>query len=222
MSLIRLDDVFKYANQTIHIIGCGATGSNLAYQLAKSGCSLILWDDDEVSNVNLSNQFFQPKDVGSNKAKVLALNLELLTGNIGEFIAKEERITEENIKRLAGYVFICVDHMDVRKMLWNKLQKSILVNVIIDIRMGINEGRIYCVNLRTKEGVETYSQSMYDHEQVDSLHVDSCHKTSVGSTAIGLASYATWMFYQIVQENVTPDLLEIMFNIPDLMLTKND
>lgn len=222
MSQLRLEDVFTYKNESIHIIGCGATGSNLAYHLAKSGCSLVLWDDDIVSDVNLSNQFFKSQDIGKNKALALSENLEYITGNIGEFTVKDICVNETNVKFLAGYVFICVDKMSIRTMLWSKMKNNINIVSIIDIRMGINEGRIYYVNPTTGYGEKIYKESLYKDDEVATLHIKACHKTSVGVTAVGLVSYAVWMFYNIVKGKFVSAILEIMFDTPDLLLTKDD
>ena len=59
-------------DKRITIVGCGAIGSFLALSLAKMGATnLCLYDFDEVSIVNMSNQFFRYSDIGKNKALAL-------------------------------------------------------------------------------------------------------------------------------------------------------
>lgn len=66
---------------SIHIVGCGGTGSRLvplvaqlvrSHPLLSSTTNIFLYDGDEVELKNLSRQNFAPADIGKNKAMVLA------------------------------------------------------------------------------------------------------------------------------------------------------
>ncbi|WP_315069169.1 ThiF family adenylyltransferase [uncultured Clostridium sp.] len=63
---------------TVIIVGCGATGSNLITLLSQYAVSekklkrIVLVDGDKVEEKNFRNQKFTKKDVGENKARVLA------------------------------------------------------------------------------------------------------------------------------------------------------
>ena len=214
---IRLQDIFKYDKQIIHIIGCGATGSNLAYQLIKSECELHLWDDDIVNSQNIGNQFFTSADISVRKTNALKERLTPFSDSSIPIHTHNTQVTEKNCKFLSGYIFICVDKMDTRKMLWDNLKNNPNIKLIIDIRMGIDIGRIYTVNFETESGKKTYEESLYSSDKVASLHLTACYKTSVGSTAIGLCSYAVWVFYNTIANHSTPHLIEMSFENPDLV-----
>ena len=67
-------DIFSPKNFTtsITIIGAGATGSYIAWLLAKMGCrDITVYDADKIENHNLPNQIYGIKDIG--KKKVLAI-----------------------------------------------------------------------------------------------------------------------------------------------------
>lgn len=58
------------------LIGCGGLGSEVGLGLIRKGIGrLTLFDHDNVELTNLPRQFFQPKDIGKNKAFALAENL---------------------------------------------------------------------------------------------------------------------------------------------------
>ncbi len=58
------------------VIGAGGIGSAICYGFARKGIGeLKIFDHDLVESTNLNRQFFLKKDLGKNKAEVLAVNL---------------------------------------------------------------------------------------------------------------------------------------------------
>lgn len=118
----------------IFILGCGGTGSNLTTLLAQlalyKNMSIVLIDNDIVEDKNRRNQKFTPKDVGKNKALVLAkryLKLGIDISYIDAFIEKSEQlatiITEgtkcSDIPILVG----CVDNNKARRVMHEVFDK---------------------------------------------------------------------------------------------------
>ena len=100
----------------IHIIGCGAIGSTVAENLARFGLTKItLYDFDTVEPHNVANQMFTNEDIG--KPKVLAV-AEYLK-KINPEIVDDLKIADKGYtgQRLSGYVFLCVDNIDLRRVL---------------------------------------------------------------------------------------------------------
>lgn len=63
---------------TVAVVGCGRMGSQIADDLARLGCSLLLADGDTIEASNLDAMLAYPEDVGRNKADVLAERLSKL------------------------------------------------------------------------------------------------------------------------------------------------
>ena len=63
--------------EDVHIVGVGATGSWIAFVLAKMGVQKIhAWDFDFVEAHNLPNQICGRQDVGFSKVEALARRLD--------------------------------------------------------------------------------------------------------------------------------------------------
>lgn len=76
---------FNQKNYRIDIIGAGATGSYVAFQLAKMGIQgMHIWDADVVKSHNLPNQLYGLADVGKPKTHNEFVNSE--TGMLGDIV----------------------------------------------------------------------------------------------------------------------------------------
>ena len=100
----------------IHIIGAGATGSWVAFSLAKMGLSNItVYDFDEIGMHNLPNQMFNLVQIGKNKANAIRANIKSYTGiNI-----KARNTKVEGNTPLQGIVFLLTDTM--KELLMKKI-----------------------------------------------------------------------------------------------------
>ena len=116
MNLIKMDGFFhpSQVKGAVHIIGCGAVGSSIAFILAHCGVTnFVLYDDDTVESHNIANQMFREKDIGRPKVEALR---DILV-EINPEVADEIRIVNGKYvdQPLSGYVFLCVDSVAVRK-----------------------------------------------------------------------------------------------------------
>ena len=87
--MLKMDDFSRQVNvfnpnefkTPIHIIGAGATGSWVAFSLAKMGIeNIFLYDFDTVGMHNLPNQMFSLRQIDQNKAIATAKNIRNFTG----------------------------------------------------------------------------------------------------------------------------------------------
>src|SRR6056297_1732350 len=102
----------QFGSKRIDIIGCGATGSRIALELAKLGVSnLHLWDFDKVESHNLANQAFELSHVGEKKVNALAEIIQRATGL--EVVTHDEAVT--GMTPLGNVVFLLTDTMASRK-----------------------------------------------------------------------------------------------------------
>lgn len=120
----------------IHIIGCGSVGSAVAYLLARMGLTNFnLYDDDIVEPHNIGNQMFTQRDISKNKAQALAGILCDINPEIkGKAIVNARRYAGEAI---SGYVFMCVDNIETRKMICEKNKFNPNIKMISDVRTGL-------------------------------------------------------------------------------------
>ena len=142
MNLIRQGEFFDpiNINESIHVVGVGAIGSHVAEMLARMGIqSLTLWDFDVVDEHNIPNQLYSFDDVGHPKVDVLAAQLTAINPDI---VIKKRKRWEPGMT-LSGYVFMCVDKIDVRQQIVDTFMYTTSVKAIFDFRMRLTDAQHY-------------------------------------------------------------------------------
>ncbi len=143
---------FNLLIQDIVIVGAGGTGSRIvqpviqAIKQSQSSINpqLFIVDGDEVEPKNLSRQNFIERDVGHNKAKVLAqrygVALDFPVVYIDKFITREQTLrdvsyeasTRQDLRNLTGnrkLIIMCVDSVEARLEILSQCNAN---DVIID------------------------------------------------------------------------------------------
>ena len=178
-SALLIPEDFK--DKKVVIIGCGATGSELALLLAQmgignnaKGCGeLILYDFDTVEEKNLGNQAFYPKHVGM--AKVEALK-EMIEERFGFTVTAINMELTQGILD-ATYVFLLTDTMHSRKNIFEKcLKYSFNIDMIIETRTHIKGGNVYAFNPSNSDHVKRWVNTLFDDDEV--VEEDACGGTS--------------------------------------------
>lgn len=149
-----------------HIIGCGSVGSFVARFLVMSGVeNITLYDDDVVEPHNLCNQLFTTKDIGKEKTKALYEQLVAVNPDAADSIRVCGRYDSQN---LSGYVFLCVDNIEIRKEIATKNQYNMNIKYLFDVRTSLESGDVLCVDWKDCAQVKNYikSTSVYTHEEV--------------------------------------------------------
>jgi molybdopterin/thiamine biosynthesis adenylyltransferase len=167
----------------VTVIGAGATGSWLVLQLAKLGITNItVYDFDIVEEHNIPNQLFGIQHIGMPKVDALASIIEEYTGT--KIVAKNERFEKQ---ALTGYVFLMVDSMSARWSIWTDAVKyKTQVKLLVEPRMGLNEGRVYNVNPMDIANHKAYEACWYPDDEAE---VSACGTSqSVITTALYVAS----------------------------------
>lgn len=136
-----------------HIIGCGSIGGNVAELLARYGVSnLVLWDFDEVEPHNIANQIYLQSDIGHPKVAVLQEILKEINPDI-----KVKTKAKYEGQPLEGYVFMCVDSVEVRNMIVDANWYNPTVKAVFDFRTTLLEGQCYFAdwnNIRQKDSLK--------------------------------------------------------------------
>jgi len=185
----------------IHIIGCGAIGSHVAEQLARYGLTKItLYDFDIVEAHNIANQLYTQEDIG--KTKVRALADYLVKINPG--IAADIKLVEDGYtgQRLSGYVFLCVDNIDLRREIATSCQGNTFVKGMFDFRMRLTDAQHYAASWDDPKMIAAFIGSMqFSHDEAkDETPVSACNMTlSVCSTVKTIVSYGVANFINFVK-----------------------
>lgn len=148
-----------------HIIGCGSVGSTVAALLARLGVTkFILYDFDRVEPHNLANQMFAHKDIKT--AKVDAVK-RIITEINPEAESTIEICREGyNDQKLNGYVFLCVDNIDLRREICQKHRMNRMIKAVFDFRTRLEDAQHYAANWADMKQVDNLIKTMdFSHDE---------------------------------------------------------
>ena len=184
----------------IHIIGCGSVGSVVAENLARFGITrMTLYDFDTVEPRNLANQMFTQDDVGRLKVEALADMLHRINPEIdNDLVLVPKGYTGQ---KLSGYVFLCVDNIDLRREIATANKSNAFIKGMFDFRTGLTDAQHYAADWKDMKMVQGFLNSMaFTHEEAKaSTPVSACNVTlSVCPTvraivALGVANFINFV-----------------------------
>lgn len=147
-----------------HVIGCGSIGGNVAELLTRYGITdIVLWDFDTVEPHNIANQLFTQADIGEEKTKALRDYLFLINP---ECLKKVKIKKEYKGEPLEGFVFMCVDSVEVRKQIVEANWYNPNVVAVIDFRTTLLEGQTYFTDWTNNKQKESLKESLnFTHEE---------------------------------------------------------
>lgn len=201
-------------NTPVHIIGVGATGSWLALALAKLGIQdITVWDYDTIEEHNVPNQLYSLPDVGMGKVEALRHYIRAVTGT--EIKAKNTKFTNQ---RLRGIVFLMVDSMEQRKLIWeNAIKMKQSVELLVEPRMGLDVGRVYNVIPTDLNHIKQYEDTYYGD---DVAEVSACGTSmTVITTALGVASWCARQLINFTSGEVLDNEILIDFKYNNIFPT---
>lgn len=177
-------DVPRLSTLPIRIIGAGSVGSFTCLSLSKMGAkNLKVWDDDMVTEHNISNQFYRLEDVGEYKVDALQNMIMSMEGVAIETVNDLYDGTSD----CNGIIIVAVDNMLARKRIWEKVKGNRDVSLFIDPRMSGQVARIYSVNPMSPG---KYEETLYtDDESVE----ERCTTRTILYNVLGIASYISKM-----------------------------
>lgn len=171
----------------IHIVGCGSVGSTIAENLARCGVTkMTLWDFDKVESHNIVNQMFTQNDVG--KLKVDALKNILM--DINPEIANTVEVKPDGWqgKLMSGYIFLCVDSIELRREIVEKHMDSPFVKAVFDFRTLLEGAQHYAADWSNFKMKQDLLKSMqFSHEEAaEETPVSACGITLGVATTVRL------------------------------------
>ena len=203
-------------NRPIHIIGAGATGSWVAFTLAKMGLNNItVYDFDEVGMHNLPNQMFGLNDIDKNKALSIRNIIRRFTG----FNIKAKTQKVEGYQPLQGIVFMLTDTMKSRKDIYNmSIKNNPNIDLLIETRMDLRGGRIYAIDPKNRYMCKQYEGTFYSDDEAE---VSACGVSqTVLPTALAITSHAIWKLLNYI--NGEPFSHETIIDLPNEIIFSQD
>lgn len=204
MNLVKSQEYFNPVNvdQRCHIIGCGSVGSTVAELLVRLGLTKIsLYDFDVVSEHNLANQMFFDEDIKTLKVDAVKKMLCSINPDAEEDIKLyPEGWTAQS--RLSGYVFLCVDNIDLRREIVEKNAPNHSIVAMFDFRTRLEDAQHYAANWSNPKEIENLLKSMdFTHEEAkESTPVTACNvEMGVAPTVRIICSYGVANFMNYVR-----------------------
>lgn len=146
----------------IHIIGCGAIGSTLAEMFARLGIEeLHIWDMDTVSAHNIANQMFVEAEIGEEKTRCVADMMRSINNQV-----KVTVHNEWDGQVLQGYVFLCVDNIDLRRKIVEQNMYNPMIKAMFDFRMRLTDAQHYAADWKDMTMKQNFLKTMqFTHEE---------------------------------------------------------
>lgn len=167
MDLVKSYDFFKPEDcrEAIHIIGCGSVGSTVAENLARFGVkNMILYDFDEVESRNIANQMFTNKHIGRPKVEALSEMLLEINPDLEGFLETEPKGWVG--QKLYGYVFLCVDNIELRRKIAEENKGNSAIKGMFDFRTSLTDAQHYAADWKKKDMVQSFLNTMnFSHEE---------------------------------------------------------
>jgi len=204
----------------IDVIGAGAVGSYIIWFLAKVGMKNIhVWDDDVVKEHNLPNQCFLLEHV--DKAKVEAIADMVKRGAGIDIVQHQQRV--DGSQELGPIVFLAVDSMSDpqhgRKKIWDDaLRYNLKIKCLIEIRMGIDLGRIYMINPLRRSHVVNWERTLCSDDEAQTSACGAV--SSIAPTAGMIADIAVWQLIKWLRDEEVES--EILFSTRSFMITSQN
>ena len=213
MDLSKSYEFFKpeMCKERLHIIGCGAIGSTVAENLVRFGLTNItLYDFDTVERHNIANQMFRETDVGKLKTEALAEYLYSINPEVkGKIKLVNEGYTGQ---KLSGYVFLCVDSIDIRRDIATAYKDSNYIKAMFDFRMRLTDAQHYAADWSDKKMIENFIKTMaFSHEEaMEETPVSACNMTlSVVPTIRTIVAYGVSNFINYVKDGIIKKMILI-------------
>lgn len=205
MNLVKSQEYFDPLEVTsrCHIIGCGSVGSTVAELLARLGITKIsLYDFDKVSAHNLANQMFFDSDIKRFKATAVKDMLCAINPEIKDSIEVHlDGWTETTM--LSGYVFLCVDNIDLRRKIATKNVFNRSIKAMFDFRTRLEDAQHYATDWSDALSVKNFINSMdFSHEEAHAATPKTACNVEMGvaPTVRIICSYGVANFMNFIRK----------------------
>lgn len=185
----------------IHIIGCGAIGSTVAEMLTRMGISeLYLYDFDVVSPHNIANQMFYQCDIAHLKLDAIQNILVSINPDIKLNLYKKGYTNQP----LSGYVFLCVDNIDLRREIAEENKYNPNIKAMFDFRMRLTDAQHYAADWSNKDSIDAFIKTMQftRDEAKEATPINACGSTlNIIPTVRTIVSLGLGNFINFIKNN---------------------
>lgn len=152
---------------TLNIIGVGATGSNVALAAARMGFTdFRIWDHDVVEPHNLPNQAYDLHHIGLPKVEALTEVLKRFNPEITVEANQCYFTSEEHGADLQGPLVLTVDTMKAREEITNCFDGNILVDTVIESRLGFDHGTVHILDCTNVDDLTNWRNTLQNDEDI--------------------------------------------------------
>ena len=187
-----------------HIIGCGSVGSTVAELLVRLGIKNIsLYDFDIVAEHNLANQMFVHADIKRPKIEAVRDMLVAINPEARQEIKLFPAGWDEKIM-LSGYVFLCVDDIELRREIVENNKMNGSIKAMFDFRTRLEDAQHYAANWKERKQVESLLKSMdfTSDEAKEMTPVTACNiEMGVAPTVRIICSFGVANFMNFIRKN---------------------
>jgi hypothetical protein len=143
------------------VLGAGSVGSQVVNALASMGIDdITVYDGDTVMSDNVPMSLYGPCDVGRYKVEALQEIVHRLTGVTIKLHA--EMYAGQRLANCS--VVACVDLMEARKLIWNKVKMHPTIDILCDTRTREAYSEVIAIEPTKKRDIERYENLLFDDE----------------------------------------------------------
>lgn len=180
--------------------------------------NFVLWDFDRVEPHNIVNQMFRQEDVGKLKVEALRDILVEINPEIKDSI--ELKSDGWNGKKMSGYIFLCVDNIELRRDIVEKHMESPYVKAMFDFRTLLESAQHYAADWSDYKMKQNLLKSMqFSHEEAsEETPVSACGVTlGVATTvrlicALGVNNFINFVKHGSIKKMVVIDGFNFMLD----------
>ena len=220
LNLSKSYDFFKpeAVKESIHIIGCGSVGSTVTELLVRFGLTkLVLYDFDWVEPHNLANQIFLQEHVSKPKIEALTDILCSINPEIKNTIKGVPGYVGH---KLSGYVFLCVDNIDLRRKIASENRNNPYIKAMFDFRTRLADAQHYAAEWSNLSMVNDFINSMnFTHDEARAeTPVSACNVTlSVAPTvrvicALGVTNFINFVKGEQLKKFIQMDVFSFLLD----------
>lgn len=153
--------------ETLNIIGVGATGSNVALTAARMGfTNFKIWDHDRVEEHNLPNQTYDVEHVGMLKVEALTKVLQRFNPEVKVEAHPKYFTAAEDGVDLEGPLVLTVDTMAARKEITDCFEYNPLVNTVFESRLGFDHGTVNIIDNVSADEIAGWKASLLNDDEI--------------------------------------------------------
>ena len=175
-------------------------------------------DFDIVEPKNIANQMFVQQDIGKPKVEALARILSDINPDIGDNLKLQG--DGWNGQKLSGYVFLCVDSIELRRQIVEKHFDNMFIKAMFDFRTRLTDAQHYAADWSDYTQKKNFLASMnFSHEEAkEETPVSACNvELSVCPTvrivcALGVVNFMNFWNGKPIKNMVLPNVFDMILD----------